>query len=161
VEAPVTRAIVLAALLLTAAAAVACGGDDDDSSRPRTSVPRTSTLTVELTNWAVTPSVAVLQAGAVTITATHAPEHGGHGASEGGEVHQLILAPLEEGARSGESKFGLTLINLADIKIGESKVADMTLEPGTYELACLVVEDVDGEKVNHYEKGMHTAITVQ
>jgi hypothetical protein len=35
------------------------------------------------------------------------------------------------------------------------------LAPGVYELACLLVEDVGGERVNHYERGMHTTITVQ
>jgi uncharacterized cupredoxin-like copper-binding protein len=49
---------------------------------------------------------------------------------------------------------------MSDIEIGETATGAVTLEPGTYEMACLVVEEVDGETVNHYEKGMYTTITV-
>ena len=53
------------------------------------------------------------------------------------------------------------MVNLADIKPGKSKTAEAELEPGTYELACLVVEQVNGKAVNHYKKGMYTQVTVR
>ena len=149
----------LIGLLLAPALVLGCAdGDDDDASSP---VPTAEAeVTVTLTNWAIEPSVDELAAGDVTLAAIHAEEHGGHGASEGGETHQLLVAPLAEGQEAGKGKFGSPVLNLPDIKVGETATGQATLEPGIYELACLVVEEVDGETVNHYEEGMYTTITV-
>lgn len=58
-----------------------------------------------------------------------------------------------EGADIGETKFGAPVLNLADIKVGEEKTGKAVLEPGRYELSCLVVHSDDN--VNLYEKGMY------
>jgi hypothetical protein len=141
------------------ALAVACGGDDESKS-PAPSVGGGTSLTVNLKNWAVEPSSATVKAGNVTFRATHEEEgHGGHGAGEAGATHQLVVARLQEGADVGQTKFGAPVLNLADIKVGEEKTGKAVLEPGRYELSCLVVDGDDN--VNHYEKGMYALLTVE
>ncbi len=155
------RILVLTSLLFGAAFVVACGGDDDDDAAPAADGTPASAVTVNLTNWAMEPSSGVLKAGTVTFTATHVEEHGGHGVSEGGETHQLLVAPLPEGKKGGKGNFGSPVLNLTEIKMGETKTGEATLAPGTYELACLVVEQVNGKSVIHYEKGMYTTVSVE
>ncbi len=152
------RVLVLIGLLLGTALVIACGGDDDT---PSPSTATDADVTVNLTNWAVEPSTDTLQAGEVTFAAVHLEKHGGHGVDEGGEIHQLLVAPLAEGTEAGKGEFGSPVLNLSEIEMGETKTGQATLEPGTYELACLVVEEVNGQTVNHYEKGMHATITVR
>lgn len=154
------RILVLIGLLVGATFLVACGGDDADETAPVDGTP-VSAVTVNLTNWAMEPSSGVLKAGKVAFTATHVEEHGGHGASEGGETHQLLVARLPDGKKGGKGDFGSPVLNLSEIKMGESKTGEVTLEPGTYELACLVVEQVNGKSVNHYGKGMYATVTVE
>lgn len=157
-------ATMIVGLALLTMLAVACGGDDDDGeTTPAASVeggaPGTS-ITVNLKNWAIEPSSATVKAGTVTFRATHEEEgHGGHGAGEAGATHQLVVARLQDGADVGETKFGAPVLNLADIKVGEEKTGKVVLEPGRYELSCLVVDGDDN--VNHYEKGMYALLIVE
>lgn len=148
-------------------------GDGDDASEPpnpaatasrSASVSRSgSDISVNLRNWAVEPSQTEIAAGTYTFTATHEEEgHGGdHGAESGGAIHQLVIARLPDGASPGESKFGRPVLNLTDIKPGEEKSGEAMLEPGRYELSCLVVEKVGGKDINHYAEGMYTLLTVE
>lgn len=157
-------AILLAGVALLATVAVACGGDDDEPEATPTIAAvgdgGTANLTVNLKNWAVEPSSATVKAGEVTFRATHEEDaHGGHGAGEAGGTHQLVVARLEDGADIGETKFGAPVLNLADIGIGEEKTGKAVLQPGRYELSCLVVDGDDN--VNHYEKGMYALLTVE
>lgn len=154
----------LVGFALLTAVAVACGGNDDDArTTPITSAgtgPAGASITVNLKNWAIEPSSATVKAGTVTFRATHEEEgHGGHGAGEAGATHQLVVARLQDGADVGETKFGAPLLNLADIKVGEEKTGKAVLEPGRYELSCLVVDGDDN--VNHYEKGMYALLIVE
>ncbi|MBA4180571.1 MAG: hypothetical protein C0506_08295 [Anaerolinea sp.] len=156
----------------------ACGGDDDSpamggmdmggAGTPTAGAAKTaagaaeSSVTVNLKNWSIEPSSATLAAGTVKFTATHEAEHGGMAmAGQEGATHQLVVLPLPQGAKAGQSKFGAPVLNLSDIKPGETKTGQAALAPGTYELACLVVEQVDGKAVNHYEKGMFAQVTVK
>ena len=156
--------VALAGLALLATVAASCGADNDDTGRtPITSAGTRAvgaSLTVNLKNWAIEPSSTSVKAGTVTFRATHEEEgHGGHGAGEAGATHQLVVARLQEGADIGQTKFGAPVLNLADIKVGEEKTGKAVLEPGRYELSCLVVDGDDN--VNHYEKGMYALLTVE
>jgi uncharacterized cupredoxin-like copper-binding protein len=46
-----------------------------------------------------------------------------------------------------------------DPEKGGSVVLD--LEPGAYQLACLITIGEEGSTVDHYKQGMHTEFTVQ
>lgn len=155
------RVLALALIAALGLVAAACGGGDDEDGDVVGDGTPVSEVTVNLTNWAMEPSSSTLAAGMVKFTATHMEEHGAMDASEGGATHQLWVARLPQGAKAGQSKFESQVVNLTDIKPGESKTAEAELAPGTYELACLVVEQVGGKTVNHYEKGMYTQVTVR
>jgi uncharacterized cupredoxin-like copper-binding protein len=43
----------------------------------------------------------------------------------------------------------------------ESGSFTVNLAPGSYELGCVIVETIGGETFTHYEKGMHTTLTVE
>lgn len=118
-------------------------------------------ITVNLSNWAIEPSTTEIAAGTYTFIATHEEGHGaGHGTGTAGATHQLVVARLPDGASPGESKFGSPLLSLTDIKPGAKKSDVVALEPGRYELSCLIVEKVGGKDVNHYAEGMYTLLTV-
>ncbi|MGH2610089.1 MAG: HAD-IC family P-type ATPase, partial [Tepidiformaceae bacterium] len=111
---------------------------------------------VELTNWTVEPSATTIDAGEVTFLAVHEEDHthGGHN-GEGGEIHELAIFRRDA---SGD----LTLIaRTAAIPVGGNERLTVRLEPGDYELQCDVVEELDGETVSHYVKGMHTSVRVE
>ncbi len=155
------------ALAAGAVLAAACGGGSDDSSMNDMSAggdaPMTvagADLTVNLTYWAMEPSGKEVSAGMLKIAAVHKMDHAAN-AKDGGAMHQLVLAKLEPGAKAGEGKFGKLALNLTDIKMGETKTGEVNLEPGTYELACLMVEEAGGKTYNHYDKGMFTTLTVR
>lgn len=168
--------ILVAGVAVMGLISAACGGDDDSpamggvdmggagtttAGTTAAGVPASSVM-VNLKNWSVEPSSTTLAAGAVKFTATHEAEHGGMAmAGQEGATHQLVVLPLPQGAKAGQSKFGVPVLNLSDIKPGETKTGQAELAPGTYELACLVVEQVDGKAVNHYEKGMFAQVTVK
>lgn len=145
-------------------AASACGGEQSDPATPAsTTTSEADVITVNLKNWKVESSAASISAGAYTFVATHNEDDAGHahGEDEAGATHQLVVAPLNDGAEIGTSSFGAPVLNLPDIKLGEQKSGEVTLEPGRYELSCLVVEEVDGESVNHYEEGMFALLIVE
>jgi uncharacterized cupredoxin-like copper-binding protein len=142
--------------------AVSCGGDDGDAATKEPGGAPASSVLVNLKNWAIEPSSKTLAAGTVKFTAMHAAEHGGmHMSGQEGATHQLVVSRLPDGATAGQSKYGVPVMNLADIKPGETKMGEAKLAPGTYELACLVAEQVGEKTVNHYEKGMYTQVTVR
>ncbi len=157
-------------LIALAVVGASCGGDDDgngqlsgmdhgSSGMNMNSNSPASNVTVNLSNWAMSPSSNTLTAGTVKFTANH--EAAQHGMNDGGATHQLMVARLPDGAKAGQSKFSSIALNLGDIKPGESKSGEAQLTTGTYEVACLVVEQVNGKSVNHYEKGMYTTVVVK
>ena len=158
------------AALLTIAAvgtvAAACGGGDADNDMDMdmgdgmVAPVAGADLTVNLTNWDISPTTRQVQSGTLKVAAVHPNDHGGHG-SEGGVTHQLVIGKLKPGAKHGESQFAGIALNLTDIKVGETKTGEVELEPGEYELACLVVETSGGKTYDHYKEGMHTSITVK
>jgi uncharacterized cupredoxin-like copper-binding protein len=154
----------VAGIVLVSLAGMACAGDDDSQADEAggTATEAGNELTVLLTNWAVEPSQAKVAAGTVRITAMH--EMADHGSmSEGGATHQLLVAPLPDGAEPGNNSFGAPIVlNIPDLKPGESQTEEVELEPGRYELACLVLEEMDSmDSLNHYEKGMFAVLVVE
>ncbi len=111
---------------------------------------------VTLRNWAVEPSSVMFDAGEVTFLAVHNEEHG-HGShgDEGGETHNLVV--LRKDADGGLTQVART----GAIPSGESERLAVELEAGEYELQCDVVEEIDGEAVSHYVKGMRASVRVE
>ncbi len=102
---------------------------------------------VELTEWAVRPSVSTVAAGPVRLVA--------HNRSAGGMVHELeLLAVRPDGQRE-------PVAEVEDVAPGAVKSFTTRLKPGTYELACLIAAGEDGSPVDHYQAGMHATLTVR
>ena len=142
-------------LVMSALLAAGCTSRDDDN---QVTAGRAD-LTVELRNWAIVPSTTEVRAGLIKVAAVHPTDHGAH-SSGGGEVHQLVIARLKLGAKDGDGAYEKLLLNLSDIEMGKTKTGEVRLEPGQYELACLLVEEAGGKTYNHYEEGMHTTLKV-
>ncbi len=80
-----------------------------------------------------------------------------------------IIEELKEAARMGKDVHAEIegLIRSVDgeeelkLEPGKSGTFTVNLNPGTYEMGCLVVETVGGETFVHHEKGMYVTITVR
>ncbi|WP_049999165.1 cupredoxin domain-containing protein [Halococcus sediminicola] len=97
---------------------------------------------VVLKEWRVKPDAKSVPAGNVTFDAVN----------EGHEVHELVVRQRnDDGAYE-------KLDEVDDIAKGTSKKLRTKLDPGTYELACLIVEEEEGETEDHYKLGMHETI---
>nr|WP_049913215.1 cupredoxin domain-containing protein [Halococcus thailandensis] len=99
---------------------------------------------VVLDEWQVKPDAKSVPSGQVTFNAVN----------KGHEVHELVVRERSDDGAYEE------LDEVDDIGKGTSKKLQMKLEPGTYELACLIVEEEDGETEDHYKLGMHETIEV-
>jgi uncharacterized cupredoxin-like copper-binding protein len=99
---------------------------------------------VVLNEWQVKPDAKSVPSGQVTFNAVN----------KGHEVHELVVRQRSDDGAYEE------LDEVDDIGKGTSKKLQMKLEPGTYELACLIVEKEDGETEDHYKLGMHETIEV-
>ncbi len=157
------RLTTLAALFLLlpgfAAFAGACGGDEDThGSDGQTGVTAggdapAGSIRVDLVNWAVQPSRPSARAGSVTFWAVHDIAHA-HDSDEGGVIHDLQVMK-----KSAGGNFEL-VGQVQGLKMGEAKALTLTLGRGEYELACSVVEQIKGQVIGHYPKGMHTPFEV-
>ena len=104
--------------------------------------PNDRKVRVVLKEWQVMPEAKSIPAGTVTFDAVN----------EGHEVHELVVRQRNDDGAYEE------LDEVDDIGKGTSKKLQMKLDPGTYELACLIVEEEDGETEDHYKLGMHETI---
>lgn len=103
--------------------------------------PATSTLKVDLTEWSVSPSKNSVPAGVIQFIADNT----------GGDTHELVIL------RDGEE-----LAEIEGLSSGHVQAMRIRLEPGEYELACLIVEtEPDGTIEDHYKLGMYTNFEVR
>ena len=158
-------ATAVGALLFGAVAAVAssCSSDssgsssgNSDSSSMKASAAKTTTIKVELKEWAFDASSKSAPAGMITFEAKN----------KGKEVHELVLfktdlapadLPVDEEGAVDEKGAGLELIDeVENVKPGETKLLALNLQPGKYVMACNVVEN--GQR--HFMNAMYSAFTV-
>lgn len=156
------RVTTLAVAVLGSAILVACG--DPDEPEPEAAAvadpeaeahptvdpnatptpdpgPATSSLKVDLTEWSVSPSKNSVPAGVIQFIADNT----------GGDTHELVI--LKDGEKLAE---------IEGLRSGHVQAMRIRLEPGEYELACLIVETgPDGTKEDHYKLGMHTKFEVE
>lgn len=160
------RTSLLAGVAIAALAAivsVACGGDNDDHGKDddhamdggghMSGEAPAGSIEVLLVNWAVEPAQESAKAGKVTFWAVHEMGHS-HSADEGGNVHDLQV--MKKSADGGFELVG----QVQGLRMGQAKALTLDLAPGDYELACNVVEEVNGNIIPHYTKGMRTPFKV-
>ncbi|TAK63036.1 MAG: hypothetical protein EPO22_06925 [Dehalococcoidia bacterium] len=108
--------------------------------------PSDATLNVTLADYTVTPDATSVKAGAIRFIATNVSTDA---------VHELYVLKVKDNG---------SLESLGEIEsIGPKQNGSMVLDlsPGKYRLACFIVPGEAGSKVDHYQKGMHTDITVE
>jgi uncharacterized cupredoxin-like copper-binding protein len=96
---------------------------------------------VTLDEWKVEPAKSSVGPGVIRFFADNSGE----------DVHELVV--LKDGEELGE---------VESVGPNQIKSFKVKLEPGKYELACLLQEkEANGEIEDHYELGMHTAFEVK
>lgn len=150
-----TMGIFVMLLPVFAMAVAGCGDDDTDGHGNMSGMNQAphGSIRVDLVNWAVEPAQTSAKAGKIAFWAVHDMGHS-HGASEGGNTHDLQVMK-----KQADGSFELAG-QVQGLKMGEAKALTLTLQPGDYELSCNVVEELKGEFIPHYAKGMHIAFTV-
>ena len=113
----------------------------------------TGTINVNLMNWAIKPAKTSAKAGPVTFHVMYDMANMGSMA-DGGNVHDMQVAK-----KNPDGTF--TVVGeVKGLGMGASKTLTLNLAAGDYELQCNHTEQVNGQAVSHYQKGMHTPFTV-
>ena len=110
-------------------------------------------IKVSLVNWAVQPATPSAKAGSVTFHVVHDMART-HTTAEGGNTHDLQVA-----RKNAEGTFEI-VGQVQGLKMGDEKDLTLNLAPGEYELQCNVTEELNGQVIPHYVKGMHTPFKV-
>ncbi len=106
--------------------------------------PADDTVQVDLHEYVVTPDKASVKAGAIKFVAENT----------GAEVHELaVLKKNADGSFDNQGE-------IEDIDAGKGGEVILELEPGDYELACVIVPGEAGSEVDHYQQGMLVTFTV-
>ncbi len=141
---------VVAVVAVMGALLSSCSSDDDSS------------LTVELSEWAVTPEVSSIDAGEIEIIADNV----------GGEPHELVIVKgvsvddLPFNAETGkvvedDLPEGSFIGEIEEFEGGEKMSQTFDLEAGEYVFFCNLAEiEEDGELESHFAEGMVTTFTV-
>jgi uncharacterized cupredoxin-like copper-binding protein len=75
---------------------------------------------------------------------------------------QAMLAQKRTGQDTSEADFLQGIAGkVEDLAAGKSGSFAAQLSPGTYEIACFQVADMNGQQMVHYDMGMHATFTVQ
>jgi uncharacterized cupredoxin-like copper-binding protein len=105
-----------------------------------------ASVAVTLVEYSVTPDRPSVAAGKIRFTATNASKS---------QTHELaVLKTKPDGTFENMGE-------IEDIEAGHVGTVVLDLEPGAYQLACLIAPGEAGSTVDHYQQGMHTAFTVQ
>jgi uncharacterized cupredoxin-like copper-binding protein len=119
----------------------------DSGGRDVTEAPDAdATVTVSLVEYEVLPDVRSVEAGTVLFKATN---------DSGSLVHELAILRVES---DGSLE---TLGEIEDLDFGAEGAIVVDLEPGRYQLACLLIPGEAGSETDHYQEGMWTEFTAE
>lgn len=103
-----------------------------------------TTISVSLSEYKVEPDTSSAEAGNIEFVAENTGE----------EIHELYVLKVREG---GYDVVG----EIENIAPSDSGAMTLELEPGEYQLACLIVPGEAGSTVDHFKEGMQTDFTVE
>lgn len=147
-----TTMAILAATLAALAAACSGGGDGADSTppvpTPTVDVFRAPPVaqTIRMSEWKIEGMPELVNGGGVIEF---------NAVNEGTMIHELsVLKVLDDGGLdfNGQTR---------EIPPGESGDVAILVDPGTYQLACLILPGEAGSTLNHQEQGMVTRFVVE
>lgn len=129
------------------AAVTGTGEETTDAAEERTdSVEADATVTVGLTEYKVTSDVDSVEAGSIRFKATN---------NSKSMVHELAVLRVEDdGSLENRGE-------IEDIELGAGGFVTIDLDPGRYQLACLLVPGEAGSTTDHYQEGMWTEFEVK
>ncbi len=105
-----------------------------------------TTVAVTLVEYGITADKPSVSAGKIRFIATN---------TSASQVHELaVLKTKPDGTFDNMGE-------IEDIEAGKGGSVDLDLEPGAYQLACLIAVGEAGSTVDHYQQGMHTDFTVK
>jgi uncharacterized cupredoxin-like copper-binding protein len=145
-------------LALLAVLLAACGGSS--------AAAHGRTVTIHASDFAFTQGVPqTLPAGAVHVVLKNDSKS---------MLHELWLYPAQQPRlpdllaqkRSGQDADEADYLQgiagkVEDLPAGKRGAFDAQLSPGTYEIACFETATINGQKMVHYDMGMHATFTVQ
>ncbi|MDO8614662.1 MAG: hypothetical protein Q7T33_02860 [Dehalococcoidia bacterium] len=145
------RPLLLGAPLLAVILLAACSSDDEGGGK----------VNVVLREWAIDTDVSSLPEGDIEFEVKNeGPD----------EDHEMVIIrtdlapdklPIGADGSVDEKAGGVTAVKeIQEFEAGRKSGATFTLDPGKYVLICNRVDERDGEKMVHYQKGMRTAFTV-
>ncbi len=150
---PVRSLIVAAALL---GGVTSCGDKAGTSAGNTAASSKETSITVRMKEWVIEPSATTAPAGSVTFKAQNT----------GTETHEMVLfktdlapenLPVDQDGAVDERGAGVEMIDeVEDVKPGQLKQFTTTLAPGTYVMACNLIEN--GQR--HFMNKMYTTFTV-
>jgi len=109
---------------------------------------------IELRNFKIDLSSDEIEAGDVTFIVRHQEERG-HDDGQPGEFHDVVIMRIgADGSRE-------IVARSEQLGTGESQTLTASLAPGEYELLCSIVEEYDGEPINHQAEGMTATLHVR
>lgn len=142
--------LVITLLAAAAVAVLAACGDQGEGGE----------VNVTLSEWFVETDVDTLPKGPIEITIKN----------DGALQHELLIIktdipadelPTKNDGSIDEDAPGVDVEQeIEDIDSGDRTGRTYELDAGSYVLACNIVNEVDGEEVAHYEKGMATGFTI-
>lgn len=104
-----------------------------------------TSVAVSLAEYTVTVDKATVKAGQIRFIATNISKT---------QVHELAVLKIKE-----DGSFD-NLGEIEDIAPEQGGSVQLDLQPGAYQLACVIVPGEAGSTVDHYQQGMHTNFTV-
>jgi uncharacterized cupredoxin-like copper-binding protein len=115
----------------------------------------TGSINVNLMDWSVKPSKTSTKAGLVTFHVMYDMGKMSMSAmTEGGNVHDMQVA-----RKNADGTFEI-VGEVKSLRMGDSRNLTLNLTPGDYELQCNHTEELNGQVIAHYTKGMHTPFKV-
>lgn len=146
------RASLLPPLIVAFLLFAACSNDKGDGGKVK----------VDLSEWAITPNVASVENGDVTFDISNkGPDHN----------HQLVIIrtdfapdklPTKDDGSVDKGAAGVDVVGeIHEVEPGDDGSGIFTLDPGKYALICNLVDERDGEKFVHYQKGLRVAFTAR
>lgn len=103
------------------------------------------TVTAELREFSITPSVTEVEAGKIKFVAKNV----------GTMPHELAVVQVDADGNKRE------VAEVEGVAVGGSPEFTANLKAGRYELACLIAPGELGSTVDHYQQGMHVEFIVK
>ncbi len=146
------RMPLLVPLIAVSVLFAACSGDKGGGGKVK----------LDLGEWAVTPNVTSVANGDVTFDIDNkGPDH----------QHELVIIrtdfapdklPTKDDGSADAEAAGVDVVGqIQKVETGDKGSGTFTLDPGKYILICNLVDEQDGQKIVHYQKGMRVAFTAQ